>query len=39
MTGRQSSAKNLFEIIIAENFPKLGKKTDIKVQEAQRVPR
>ena len=29
--------ENLFEEIIAENFSKLGK-TDIQVQEAQRVP-
>ena len=30
--------ENLFEEIIAENFPNLGKKTDIQVQEAQRTP-
>ena len=29
---------NKFEDIIAENFLNLGKKTDIKVQEVQRVP-
>ena len=32
-------AGNLFEEIIAENFPNLGKETDIQVQEAQSVPK
>ena len=31
-------AGNIFEDIIAENFPNLEKETDIQVQEAQRVP-
>ena len=31
-------AENLFEEIIAENFPNLRKETDIQVQEAQRAP-
>ena len=30
--------KNVFEEIMAENFPNLKKETDIQVQEAQRVP-
>ena len=35
---REKGAENIFEDIIAENFPNLGKETDIQVQEAQRVP-
>lgn len=35
---RDKKAENIFEDIIAENFPNLAKETDIKVQEAQRVP-
>ena len=31
-------AEGLFEEIIAENFPNLGKKTDIQIQGAQRAP-
>ena len=34
----EKGAENLFEDIMAENFPNLGKETDIPVQEAQRVP-
>ena len=34
---REKGAENLFEKIIAENFPNLGKETDIQVQEY-RVP-
>ena len=30
---REKGAENLFEEIIAENFPNLGKETDIQVQE------
>ena len=30
--------ENVFEEIMAENFPNLKKETDIQVQEAQRVP-
>ena len=30
-------AKNIFEDIIAESFPNLGKETNIQVQETQRV--
>ena len=33
---RDKGAENLFEEIIAENFPNLRKETDIQVQEAQR---
>uniref|UniRef100_A0A9L0RLG5 L1 transposable element RRM domain-containing protein n=1 Tax=Equus caballus TaxID=9796 RepID=A0A9L0RLG5_HORSE len=35
---RDKGAKNLFEEIIAENFPNIRKETDIQVQEAQRAP-
>ena len=35
---RDKRADNLFEEIIAENFPNLRKETDIQVQEAQRAP-
>ena len=31
--------EDLFEEIMAENFPNLGKETDIQVQDAQRVPK
>ena len=31
-------AENAFEDTIAENFPNLGKETDIQVHEVQRVP-
>ena len=31
----EKNAEKLFEEIIAEKFPNLGKKTDIQVQEAQ----
>ena len=36
--GREIEVEGLFEQIIAENFPNLGKDTDIKIQEAQRTP-
>ena len=36
-TRRGKGTENLFEEIIAENFPNLGKETDIQVQEAQGV--
>ena len=35
---RKEGAENISEDIIAENFPNLGKKTDIQLQEAQRAP-
>ena len=35
---REKRIENVFEEIIAENFPNLKKETDIKVQEAQRDP-
>ena len=35
---REKGAEGLFEQIIAENFPNLGKETDIQIQEAQRTP-
>ena len=35
---QEQMTEGLFEQIIAENFPNLGKKTDIQVQEAQRTP-
>ena len=31
--------ENVFEEIMAENFPNLKKETDMKVQEVQRVPK
>ena len=34
----EQEIENLFEKIMKENFPNLVKKTDIQVQEAQRVP-
>ena len=36
---REIGVEGLCEQIIAENFPNLGKDTDIKIQEAQRTPR
>lgn len=36
---REKGAENVFNEIVAENFPDLMKKTDIWVQEAQRVPK
>ena len=35
---REKRMENLFEEIMAENFPNLAQETDIQVQEAQRVP-
>lgn len=35
---REKGAENIFEDIITENFPYLGKDTDIQIQEAERVP-
>ena len=35
---REKGAENLFAEIIAENFPNMGKGTDIQIQEVQRVP-
>lgn len=35
---REKVAENLFEEITAKNFPNLGKETDIKIQQTQRVP-
>ena len=35
---REEGAENIFENIIAENSPNLGKETVTQVQEAQRVP-
>lgn len=35
---REEGAEKLFEEIMPENFPNLGKKTDMQNQEAQRVP-
>ena len=36
---REKGAENLFEVIIAENFPTLGKETYIWIQGAQRTPK
>ena len=35
----EQEIENLFEKIMKENFPNLGKKIDIQVQEAQRAPK
>ena len=35
---REKGAENISENSITENFPNLGKETDIQVQEAQKVP-
>ena len=35
---RDKEAENIFEEIVAENFPNIRKETDIQVQEAQRAP-
>ena len=35
---RKKGTENIFQDIIAENFPNPGKGTDIQLQEAQRVP-
>ena len=34
---REEGGENLFEEIIAENVPNMGKETDVQLQEAQRV--
>jgi len=34
---KEKGTGNLFEKIIAENFPNLGKETDIHIQEVQRT--
>ena len=39
MEERDKGEKNIFEDILSENFPNLGKKTDIQVQKAQTVPK
>ena len=36
--NEEQEIEKLFEKIMKENFPNLGKKIDIQVQEAQRVP-
>ena len=35
---KERKSKGLFEQIIAENFPKLGKETDLEIQEVQLTP-
>lgn len=35
---REKGTKNVFEEILSENSPNLGKETDIQVQKVQRVP-
>ena len=35
---REKGAENIYEDIIAENFPNLGNEIDIQVQKSQRVP-
>ena len=34
---REKGTENIFEDIIAENFPHMGNETDIQIQEAQKV--
>ena len=36
--GREKGHEKIFEEIIVENFPNMGKETATQVQEAQRVP-
>ena len=36
--GREKAGDGLFEPFIAENFPNMGKKTGIEIQEAQITP-
>ena len=36
---RVKGVENVFDEIMAENFPKLKKETDFQVQETQRVPK
>ena len=38
MEKREKGPEKIFEEIIAENFPNMGKETDTQVQEVQRVP-
>lgn len=38
MENRGSGPEHIFEDILLEKFPNLGKKTDTKVQEAYKVP-
>lgn len=35
---RKKGAENISEDVITENFPNLGRETDMQAQEAQRVP-
>lgn len=35
---RDKGLENIFEEIILENFPKLGKETDNQIQKAQSIP-
>ena len=35
---KKKGTEKIFEEIIVENFPNMGKETDIQVQEAQKVP-
>lgn len=36
---KEKEVESLFKEIMAKNLPNLGKKTDIQIQEAQRVPK
>ena len=38
MKREEKGVESLYEQIIAENFPNLGKDTDLKIQEAWRTP-
>ena len=35
---KERGLEDIFEQMVAENFPKLGKETSIRVQEAERTP-
>ena len=35
---KEKGIENVFEVILAENFPNLKKETDTQVQEAQKIP-
>ena len=38
-TGREKKKKKIFEEVIAENLPKLGKEIVTQIQEAERTPK
>lgn len=38
ITGAEKRTENIFKAIMKENFPNMGEKMDIKIQETQRTP-